>query len=93
MTNLALVPIKETGALQPAAMHELAAAKYIGMNRTYFRELVFAGAIPFTEHMNGKTRIYLRSDLDAYLDGLPRRTMCPRENSLRPASMKGVGKQ
>lgn len=92
MTSLALVPIKEVDALQPAAMHELAAARYIGMNRTDFRKLLFSGVIPFTKHLNGKTRIYLREDLDAYLASRPRRTMRPRENSLQPASLKGVGK-
>lgn len=56
--------------LQPAAMHELAAAKYLGMSRTAFRELVFGGLIPFAEHVNGKARIYLRAHLDYYLRSL-----------------------
>jgi excisionase family DNA binding protein len=70
--SLALVDIKQTKDPQPAAFHELAAAKYLGMNRTSFRELVRAGVIPYARHLNGKARIYLREDLDAYLSGLPR---------------------
>jgi hypothetical protein len=78
-------------ALAPAAMHEHAAAKYIGMNRTSFRSLVFAGMIPCTKHLNGKRRIYLRSDLDRYLESLPRSTMVLRENSPLVA-LKGAAK-
>lgn len=78
-------------ALTPAAMHEYAAAKYVGMNRTSFRNLVFAGVFPFTKHVNGKRRIYLRSDLDRYLESLPRSTMIERENSPLVA-LKGATK-
>lgn len=79
--TLVLVPLKEVGGMQPAAFHELAAARYIGTNRTGFRELMMAGRIPYTMHANGKTRIYLRADLDDYLNSLPKSTMPPRENS------------
>lgn len=87
---LTLVDVKETRDSQPAAFHEFAAAKYLGMNRTAFRELVFAGLIPFSEHINGKRRIYLRSDLDGYLASLNWRKMSARENSR--AALKGVAK-
>lgn len=74
----------------PAAFHEAAAARYVGMNRFYFRrDLVDSGLVPYTFHVNGKTRIYLRSDLDAYLSSLHRRTMVGRENP-RPALVKGT---
>lgn len=89
--SIALIQIKETGILQPAAFHELAAAKYLGMNRTSFRVLVFSGVIPYSEHLNGRTRIYLRSDLDAYLETLPRRRMGQRENPSLVA-LKGAEK-
>jgi hypothetical protein len=88
-TQLALVSVRDSAA--PAAFHELAAAKYLGMNRTSFRELVFAGLIPFSEHVNGKRRIYLRADLDAYLASLNWRKMTARENSR--AALKGVATQ
>jgi hypothetical protein len=91
-TRLALVPICDEHQAPPAAMHEGAAARYVGMNRTAFRELLLRGIISYTVHLNGKTRIYLRSDLDAYLESLPRRRMAPRENSPKPALAKGVGK-
>jgi hypothetical protein len=89
-SNLALVEVRKTADPQPAAFHELAAAKYIGSNRTHFRDLVDAGLIPYTTHAGHPTRIYLREDLDAYLRSLPRRTMPTRENSL--VALKGVSK-
>jgi hypothetical protein len=90
--SLRLVPIVDRiKELVPAAMHEHAAAKYLGMNRTSFRSLVFAGIIPYAVHLHGKRRIYLRSDLDRYLESLPRSTMVPRENSPLVA-LKGAAK-
>jgi hypothetical protein len=90
-TKMILLPvIDEIQESAPAAFHELAAAKYLGMNRTAFRELVFAGLIPFSEHVNGKRRIYLRADLDRYLARLNWRRMPVREDSR--AALKGVAK-
>ncbi|MDR0843036.1 MAG: helix-turn-helix domain-containing protein, partial [Acidobacteriota bacterium] len=66
MTRLTLVPVHDVTSSQPAAFHELAAAKYLGMSRTTFRSVVRAGLIPYAEHVGGKARIYLRSGLDAY---------------------------
>lgn len=87
-SNLALVEIKrKTDDAQPAAFHELAAAKYIGSNRTDFRKLMMAGAIPFIFHLNGKTRLFLRSDLDDYLSSREKHRMVPRENPL--VALKG----
>jgi hypothetical protein len=85
---LILVDLKNAGDPQPAAFHELAAAKYLGMNRTSFRELLMSGVIPYTCHLNGKTRIYLRSDLDNYLASLEKRKMQSRENPL--VALKGA---
>ncbi len=56
----------------PAAFHEKGAFKYLGMSRPTFLQLVYAGTIPFCTHANGSQRIYLRSDLDAYLAGRPK---------------------
>ena len=90
-TKLMLLQVTDqVKAPAPAAMHELAAARYVGMNRTSFRSLVFAGIIPYTKHLNGVRRIYLRSDLDHYLESLPRSTMVGRESS--PLALKGAGK-
>ncbi len=82
--RLVVVPVKHPSPIQPAAMHELAAAKYIGTNRTYFRQLVERGVIPFTVHLVGKARLYLRSDLDAYLCSLKKRSMASCENPPSP---------
>jgi len=82
MSTLQLIPVHDRVCdPQPAAFHEAAAAKYIGMCRTKFREIVKEGLIPFAEHMNGQTRIYLRYDLDTYLKSLKWRTMVEREVS------------
>ncbi len=91
-TKLMLLPVTDRiETLAPAAMHERAAAKYLGMNRTSFRALVFAGLIPYTKHINGKRRIYLRADLEHYLESLQRSTMVARENS-PIAALKGAAK-
>ena len=76
MANLALIPVhSKISAPQPAAFHELAAARYIGTNRTHFRELVVRGDISFVVHRYGKTRLYLKSDLDGYLLSRPKHKM------------------
>jgi excisionase family DNA binding protein len=88
---LALVELNKINDLKPAAMHELDAARYLGLSRPTFRGLLMAGIIPFVIHANGKQRIFLREDLDAYLHGLTKRTMAPRENSSLVA-LKGAAK-
>ena len=88
--ELALVEIKKTTDPQPAAFHEAGARKYLNINRQDFLHLVHSGIILFTTHANGKKRLYLKSDLDKYLDSRPRSTMALRECS-KPA-LKGVGK-
>jgi len=73
MTTLTLVRIHgRVSDPQPAAFHELNAAKYIGTNRTHFRVLVLRGDIPYIVHQHGKTRLYLKSDLDDYLLSRPK---------------------
>lgn len=73
MTKLALIPVHDrTPKATPAAFHENAAVEYIGTNRTHFKELVLRGDIPFIVHQYGKTRLYLKSDLDDYLLSRPK---------------------
>ena len=79
MNKLALVSLHEVKALQPAAMYEADAAKYLGISRPTFRDLLFSGAISYVEHAHGKTRVFLRSDLDEYLSSLPKRKMAGRK--------------
>jgi excisionase family DNA binding protein len=78
--NLALMDIEHRA--RPAAFHELAAARYVGLCRPYFRDLVMSGAIPYRQHLGRPTRIYLKADLDAYLMSLEKRIMPSRENPL-----------
>ncbi len=88
---LKLVDVKEIKESQPAAFHETGARRYLGMNRLAFRELVFSGVIPFTTHSNGSKRIYLRCDLDAYLESRPRIRMPERGRSTQPV-IEGAAK-
>jgi hypothetical protein len=90
MSRLELVPLHDRVVdPPPAVFYEAAAAKYVRMSRTKFRkDVVFAGLISYAEHVNGKARIYLRSDLDNYLKSLNWRKMVPREVS--PVAPKGV---
>lgn len=81
MNRLSLVHIADD--TQPAAFYELAAARYIGLCRPYFRQLIMSGVIPYRQHLGRKRRIYLRADLDAYLCSLKKRTMTIRENPLK----------
>ena len=68
MQKLTLMPVTEDLApLRPAVMYEAAAAKYVMLGIHEFRKLVGQGIIPFRRHPGRTRRIYLRSDLDAYL--------------------------
>lgn len=90
--SLMLVNVKEVKkeATSPV-FKELAAARYIGINRTDFRKLLQKGLIPFYFHPDGKRRIYFQEDLDCYRFSLKRNTMDGCENSQSPTQMKGVG--
>lgn len=62
---------KDLSPLTPAALYEVAAAKYVKIDIGYFRQLVRTGIIRARTHP-GRTRwIYLKEDLDGYLRGLP----------------------
>jgi hypothetical protein len=72
MSNLVLVPlVKSVERIQPAAMFEKEAARYCKIGLTDFRKLVNAGKIIARTHVGRTRRIFLRFDLDAYLDKLP----------------------
>jgi len=79
---LELVPRIDKLDSRPAVFYEGGAAKYVGLSLPHFREkLVNAGLINYAEHINGTFRIYRRSELDAYLDGLNWRKMEKRKVS------------
>lgn len=81
MSKLALIEISDDSA--PRAYSEIGAARYLGISRPIFRErLLMAGIIPWVCHAGGRKRMFLKSDLDAYLNSLEKRTMASRENPL-----------
>jgi hypothetical protein len=53
----------------PVGYRESRAAQYLGVGIHLFRQLVKSGRI--VPRLLGKTRIYLREDLDGFLRGLP----------------------
>lgn len=96
MPKLALVPTySDVAPFAPAAMYEVAAAKYVKMDIGSFRQLVKAGTIPARSHP-GRTRyIFFREDLDSYLRNLPvvdpkKRKMPNGEVSTKPPHIKEV---
>jgi hypothetical protein len=50
------------------ALYENEVSKSLRLNRSSFRRLVEKGLIPYTYHADGKRRIYLLEDLNAYLN-------------------------
>jgi hypothetical protein len=64
--------VKEIGDVQPAAMYEHDAARYLKLSVNDVRAFVRTGAIVARRHPNRSRRIYLRSDLDRYLESLKR---------------------
>lgn len=90
--SLTLVDVKNELDNRPAAFHAAGARRYLGVSRATFDKLVYAGLIPYAEHVNGIARIYLRADLDTYLASLKWRKMSERENSQAASFPKGVVK-
>ncbi len=66
--QLVLVP-DELRDLIPAAFREKDAAKYVRMNINAFRKAVKSGVI--IHRIRGAQRLYLKKDLDEYLEHLP----------------------
>lgn len=81
MSKMVLMEVSDDVDKTPGAFKETAAARYLSMGKTRFRELVDAGEIPFVVHLNGKVRIYLRAHLDSYLKRLDARTIGDRGKS------------
>jgi hypothetical protein len=71
VSGLVLVSmVKEIGEIQPAAMYEHDAARYLKLSVNDLRIFVRVGTIVARRHPNRSRRIYLKSDLDRYLESL-----------------------
>jgi excisionase family DNA binding protein len=62
--------IKEIGSIQPAAMYERDAAKYLKLSVNDLRKFVEDGRIIARKHPGRSRRLYLKMDLDDYLRSL-----------------------
>ena len=72
MNNLVLLTAaKGLAPLTTAVLWETDAAKYVKLGIHEFRDLVDGGIIVYRLRPGHKHRIYLKSDLDAYLANLP----------------------
>ena len=70
--QLVLMPfVNQLSPVSPAVMYEVTAAKYLMLGIHEFRKLVDEGAIICRNHPGRKRRIYLKADLDDYLNRLP----------------------
>ena len=71
--GLVLVNVAESiGTITPAAMYEREAARYIKLGVNELRNFVNTGRIPARKHPGRKVRIFLKIDLDSYLESLER---------------------
>ncbi len=79
MQKYEILPVVNEGLapLTQAVMYEKMAAKYIMLSIHEFRELVNNGIIPYRTLQGHSRRIYLKSDLDAYLATLPCGNIAP----------------
>jgi hypothetical protein len=85
MGKLILMPVVDGLApLSPAAMYESVAAKYVKLAIHDFRRLVNEGIIPYRTHKGRCRRIYLKADLDGFLNTLPKGKIHPSEDSPSP---------
>jgi excisionase family DNA binding protein len=64
--------VKEIGEIQPAAMYEKDAARYLKLSVNELRRFANEGRIPARQHPGRSRRIYLKQDLDEYLTSLPK---------------------
>jgi hypothetical protein len=73
MKKFELIPMINDGLapLTQAVMYEKMAAKYVMLGIHEFRGLVHNGIIQYRTRPGHSRRIYLKSDLDTYLAGLP----------------------
>ncbi len=71
MSNLMLVSmVNEIGEVQPAAMYEREAARYLKPSVNDLRIFAKTGLIVVRRHPNRSRRIYIKADLDRYLQSL-----------------------
>ena len=70
--GLTLVSIPRLAELEPAALYEKEAARYCKLSLQSLRELASVGRIPARRHAGRTRRIYLKVDLDHYLESLER---------------------
>ena len=71
MSNLKLVSmVDDIAEVQPAAMYEREAARYLKLSVNDLRLFAKSGAIVARFHPGRTRRIYLKSDLDRYLESL-----------------------
>ena len=71
--SLVLVDMaKNISPITPAAMYERDAAKYIKLGVNELRNFVKTGLIAARKHPGRKIRIFLKADLDQYLESLER---------------------
>lgn len=65
----------------PAGLSRELAAEYVSLGLTTFEDCVQKGIAPKPRQIPGRRRVvWLRSDLDAWLQGLPISTQLPPEN-------------
>lgn len=69
---LVLMETDEVGKIQPGAMQEKNAARYLKLSVNDLRDFVRRGIIAARRHPGRVRRIYLRADLDRYLESLDR---------------------
>lgn len=66
----------------PAAMDKELAAAYCSVGVTMFEQMVQAGTAPKARRFPGRRRVaWLRSELDAWLAGLPPSDLLPPDNT------------
>lgn len=70
--SLTLVDLPSRGdSIERGALREREAARYINLGLVAFRELVRRGVVPARRHPGRMRRIYLKADLNRYLETLP----------------------
>ena len=70
--SLTLVSVQRLLGLEPAALYEKDAARYCKLSLQSLRELASAGRIAARRHPGRLRKIYLKRDLDEYLESLER---------------------
>lgn len=72
MSLMVVSVVEEIKAIEPAAMYEKDAARYLKLSVNDLRKFVATGIIIARQHPGRTRRIYLKADLDNYLQSLPK---------------------